>query len=84
MVLKSHANAVTSTLDSLSRGDVATVARISSELATAKRLADMGFLRGATVTVLRRGRPCIVRVGRTCVGLGLELQRCVIVDRQPG
>lgn len=82
-MLKSRLSSPTSSLDTLRRGDVATIARISAELATAKRLADMGFVRGASLTVLRRGRPCLVRVGRTCVGLGLELQRCVLIDRMP-
>ena len=83
MVLKSHANALTSTLDSLSRGEAATIARISAEQSTAKRLADIGFVSGAMITVLRRGRPCLVRIGRTSVGLGLGLQRCVVINRVP-
>ncbi len=68
-------------LDSLGRGEAAIVARITAEEATSKRLADIGFVRGARVTVIRPGRPCLVRIGTSCVGLGLALQRTVILAK---
>jgi len=72
-------NSGAESLEFLKRGQTATVAYIAAAESTAKRLADIGFVRGAAVTVLRPGRPCLVRIGPTCVGLGLALQRCVVV-----
>jgi Fe2+ transport system protein FeoA len=66
-------------LSEVASGDCATVERITAEEATAKRLADMGFVRGAAVTKVRSGRPCLVRIGTTCVGLGLPLQKTILV-----
>ncbi len=45
-----------------------------------KRLADMGFVPGARLELLRRGSPCVVRVGSTFVGLGREHQQEVVVS----
>ena len=47
----------------------------------AKRLADMGFVRGALVEMIRTGKPCLVRIGSTCVGLGADHQRSIGVQR---
>jgi len=58
---------------------VGTVDTVEATRATAKRLADMGFVRGATVEMLRPGKPCLVRIGRTCVGLGLEHQGSILL-----
>jgi Fe2+ transport system protein FeoA len=61
-------------------GASAIIQCITAEEPVAKRLADMGFVRGARVTKLRAGRPGLVRIGTTCVGLGLPLQACVMVS----
>ena len=66
-------------LSQLADGCTAVVDRIAAEEATAKRLADIGFVRGATVTKLRAGKPCLVRIGATCVGLGLPLQKAILL-----
>jgi Fe2+ transport system protein FeoA len=73
--------ASTSLLDLSHLGDGCTgiVERIAAEEATAKRLADMGFGRGAAVTKLRSGKPCLVRIAGTCVGLGLPLQKAILL-----
>ena len=64
-------------LPSLKAGDLATVAAISSTLATAKRLADLGFVPGAEVTMVRPGAPCIVRIDGRCFGLGVAHQESI-------
>jgi Fe2+ transport system protein FeoA len=62
--------------------DVGDLARISGvEGDTSKRLSDMGFVRGAVLEMVRPGRPCLVRIGGTYVGLGLELQQSVLIER---
>ena len=61
---------VTCSLATLKTGDVGVVQRIASHEARSKRLADMGFVRGARLEVVRRGHPCIVQLDGTRVGLG--------------
>ena len=61
-------------LEALGSGEVAFVDRITASAGAAKRLADMGFVRGARLEMVRPGVPCIVRVGGTCVGLGHDHQ----------
>ena len=68
-------------LPSLNVGDVGIVERISAGEAAAKRLADMGFVRGARLVMVRRGAPCIVRIGGACVGLGLAHQASIELSR---
>jgi Fe2+ transport system protein FeoA len=68
-----------SDLSDLEEGCSAVIERIAAEEATAKRLADMGFVRGAAVTKLRSGKPCLVRIGATCVGLGIPLQKAILL-----
>ena len=65
------------TLEQLTSGAVATVCCVRGSTVSAKRLADMGFVRGAHVEMLRPGRPCIVRVDGIRVGLGDENQSCI-------
>ena len=62
-------------------GDVGRITGIEAAQTAAKRLADMGFVRGAVVEMVRPGKPCLVRIGGTNVGLGFEHQRSVRVDR---
>lgn len=64
---------------SLKVGDAGTVLGVSNSAGCAKRLADMGFVRGAKVEMVRPGSTCIVRVGGVCVGLGAAHQECIAV-----
>ena len=74
-------NAVDDRVSSLRTGEAAAIVSIAASQASAKRLADMGFVRGATVEMIRTGRPCLVRIGSTCVGLGADHQRSIGVQR---
>lgn len=65
------------TLPSLKTGDVGIIERIASNLGAAKRLADMGFVRGARLEMVRAGVPCIVRIEGACVGLGRAHQASI-------
>lgn len=67
-------------LPDLKKGDVAVIQRISSVAARSKRLADMGFVRGAEIEVVRPGSPCIVRLDGACVGLGRKHQTGIEVS----
>lgn len=67
-------------LSSLRVGQVATIAEVEGANGAAKRLADLGFVAGATVEMIRSGAPCIVRLDRTRLGLGNMLQDCVILQ----
>ena len=64
-------------LPMLEAGDVATITGITGNQVAAKRLADMGFVRGARLEVIRPGWPCIVRIAGVCVGLGAAYQHCI-------
>ena len=68
-------------LSALNAGEAAAIVSIAASQASAKRLADMGFVRGALVEMIRTGKPCLVRIGSTCVGLGAEHQRSIGVQR---
>lgn len=56
-------------------GEHGEVVSIGGTTFAAKRLADMGFVRGAELIMLRPGAPCIVRINGRCVGLGASHQR---------
>lgn len=66
-------------LQGLRSGDNAVVNGIRPGEGAAKRLADLGFVRGARLEMLRSGSPCIVRVDGACVGLGLPYQQSILV-----
>jgi len=66
-------------LGSLRGGDVATIAGVDSSQLAAKRLADMGFIPGVQVEMLRPGKPCLVRVNGICLGLGLGHQESILL-----
>ena len=66
-------------LPDLRSGDVGTIAAINGSSASAKRLADMGFVRGACIEMLRPGVPCIVRVAGMHVGLGAAYQEAILL-----
>jgi len=57
--------------------DVAIVVGIVAEEIAAKRLADLGFVPGVRVEMVRKGNPCIVRLDGTRIGLGTTLQRAI-------
>jgi len=57
-------------LPCLRAGEIGTVLEVDASPAARKRLADMGFIRGAQLEMLRPGSPCIVRIDGACVGLG--------------
>ncbi len=57
-------------LQILKAGDVGVIDGITATSGAAKRLADMGFVRGARLEMVRPGSPCIVRLAGICVGLG--------------
>ncbi len=64
-------------LMALNAGESGTVLGISGTQIAAKRLADMGFIRGARLEMVRPGRPCIVRIDGMCVGLGAAHQASI-------
>lgn len=75
-------------LSDLPNGTAATVTRLEApndqiDLALLRRLADLGFIAGESVRVLRRGpggrEPVAVQVGETLLGLRLLEARCVRV-----
>jgi len=70
-------------LPDLPRGGSGLVARIHATNGAAKRLADMGFVRGALVEVLVRGTPCIVRIDGRRVGLGRAHQDSIELQPAP-
>lgn len=73
-------NGAPRTLADLRAGESARVAGVAAEWESAKRLADMGFIRGARIDMLRRGSPCLVCIDGTRVGLGLAHQRSLWVE----
>ncbi|MHC5108586.1 MAG: FeoA family protein [Planctomycetota bacterium] len=72
-------------IGALKAGETAKVAgvRLQSAVETSscvsKRLADMGFVRGAALEMVKPGAPCIVRVGGVRIGLGRDHQSRIIV-----
>ena len=68
----------------LKTGRSGVIVGINAEHLYAKRLADMGFVTGAKVRMIRRGNPCIVGIGGTFVGLGAANQACVLVEHSEG
>lgn len=68
---------MTGTLPQLRAGELGTIDSIDGSGLTSKRLADMGFVRGALLTMIRPGKPCLVRLGGRCVGLGLGHQESI-------
>ena len=62
------------TLPTLDVGDVATIAGVTGSMRSTKRLADMGFVHGARIEMIRPGLPCIVRISGVCIGLGADYQ----------
>lgn len=72
------------TVQSLSAGDVRTVASIRRGGSAVKRLADMGFVRGARIVMVRPGEPCIVQLDGSRVALGGGYQASIeLCDAAP-
>jgi Fe2+ transport system protein FeoA len=68
-------------LADLRRGALAVVSAVSGVQFSSKHLADMGFVRGAKVEMLRPGSPCIVKIDDTvCVALGTGYQQRISVE----
>lgn len=66
----------------LKHGDSAVIVEIQTSKVSTKRLADIGFVQGAQVTMVRTGKPCIVKIHSVSVGLGEALQNSILVDKQ--
>lgn len=64
-------------LSKLRAGEFAVIVDVDAAQPSAKRLVDMGFVRGSRVTMVRPGRPCIVRLGDRCIGLGSDYQEII-------
>ena len=64
-------------LPKLKAGELGEVARVDSGEDIAKRLADLGFVRGAQNTMIRPGVSCIVRIDGRFLGLGAAPQGCI-------
>ncbi|MBS0320500.1 MAG: ferrous iron transport protein A [Proteobacteria bacterium] len=76
-------------LSELPTGRNATVVAVESQAPSAdplllQRLADLGFIAGEPVRVLRRGpggrEPLAVQIGETLFGLRLHEARCIRVE----
>ena len=67
------------TLLGLRAGETSTIVGVMAAQTSAKRLADMGFVSGAGIEMIRPGNPCLVRIGGTCVGLGTANQKCILI-----
>ena len=62
----------------LQSGETASVCAVAGGQ-TARRLAEIGFIPGASVEMLRGGDPCIVRLDCSRLSLGAALQHEVLV-----
>jgi Fe2+ transport system protein FeoA len=69
-------------LPSLRTGQAGIIASVNASCICAKRLADLGFVRGARLEVVRSGNPCIVFVNGTKVALGVGAQRGIDLSRE--
>ncbi len=67
----------------LVKGQVGRVERIDGSSRTTRRLAELGVMPGATVEMLRPGRPCILRVNQTRLSMGWRMQGHVTVSTKP-
>jgi len=67
------------TLPTLRAGQTGVVDRVNAGQSLAKRLADLGFVRGARLEMIRPGIPCIVAIEGVRVGLGLAHQASILL-----
>lgn len=77
--MKSGSEITFDTLFGLRAAESSTIVGVTAAQRSAKRLADMGFVSGARIEMIRPGNPCLVRIGGTCVGLGTANQRCILI-----
>lgn len=64
-------------LQYLKSGDIGVIECVTAADGAAKRLADLGFIRGSHLEMVRPGSPCIVRLAGSCVGLGIAHQAAI-------
>lgn len=64
-------------LATLTAGESAVVKSVHDSMPGAKRLADMGFVHGARIEMVRTGNPCIVRIAEARIGLGSPHQHSI-------
>lgn len=67
-------------LPGLRSGQRGVVTSVRLTESSTKRLADIGFVPGARVEMLRCGDPCIVRIDESRVGLGRAYQEAILLD----
>jgi len=68
---------------SLVAGDVGTIASVRRLGPGTKRLADLGFVRGARLEMVRPGEPCIVRIEGTQVAISGGYQASIELVSAP-
>ncbi|MFH0981446.1 MAG: FeoA family protein [Planctomycetota bacterium] len=68
-------------LRALRAGDQGLVTGIHEASVSARRLAEFGLIRGATVEMIRAGAPCIIRIEHTRLSMGAALQDGVLLSR---
>lgn len=64
----------------LKHNESAVIVKIQTSHVATKRLADIGFVQGTRVIMVRPGKPCIVKINSMTVGLGEALQNSILVD----
>lgn len=62
-------------LPELLSGKRGTIEAIHEQGSLVKRLADLGFVRGVEITMIKSGSPCIVSIEGRNIGLGAAGQR---------
>ena len=65
---------------SLRAGELGKISAVDGAVSISKRLADMGFVRGVEVEMVKPGLPCIVRIDGVRVGRGGEHQDRIRLD----
>ena len=76
---RDHSSGAGFSLRALRAGDVGVVTGLRGANGSARRLAEFGLVRGATVEMIRTGRSCIVRIDQTRLSIGEPLQECVFL-----
>jgi len=64
----------------LKRGQVGMIQDLIGLDGSTKRLADLGFLRGREVEMVRPGATCIVRLGRATIAMGNRIQHGIVLN----
>lgn len=66
-------------LRSMRAGEIGMVSGVCDKGPSARRLAEFGLVRGATVQMIRSGAPCILRIEHTRLSVGASLQDGVLL-----